>query len=90
MATILDKIVEVKEREVERRKREDPIEALKERIQSLPVPANLSGALMGDGLRLIAETKKASPSKGLLRERTTTRRTWRRHTPTTARRRSRC
>jgi indole-3-glycerol phosphate synthase len=68
MATILDKIVEVKEREVERRKREDPIEALKERIQSLPVPANLSGALMGDGLRLIAETKKASPSKGLLRE----------------------
>ncbi len=67
MATILDKIVEVKAREVERRKVEEPLEALEERIQSLPVPANLSGALMGDGLRLIAETKKASPSKGLLR-----------------------
>ena len=38
MATILDKIVEVKGREVERRKREEPIEALKERIQSLPYP----------------------------------------------------
>ena len=68
MATILDKIVEVKAREVERRKAEEPLEALKERIGSLPVPANLSGALMGDGLRLIAETKKASPSRGLLRE----------------------
>ena len=68
MATILDQIVEVKARELERRTRDEPIEALKERIQSLPVPANLSGALMGDGLRLIAETKKASPSKGLLRD----------------------
>ena len=68
MATILDQIVEVKARELERRTRDEPLEALKERIQSLPVPANLSGALMGDGLRLIAETKKASPSKGLLRD----------------------
>ena len=68
MATILDQIVEVKAREVERRKREEPLEALEERIRSMPVPANLSGALMGDGLRLIAETKKASPSKGLLRD----------------------
>lgn len=68
MATILDQIVEVKTREVERRKREEPLEALEERIRSMPVPANLSGALMGDGLRLIAETKKASPSRGLLRD----------------------
>ena len=44
------------------------MEALEEHIRSMPVPANLSGALMGDGLRLIAETKKASPSKGLLRD----------------------
>ena len=68
MATILDRIVETKGRELERRKREEPLAALKERIRALPVPLNLSGALMGDGMRLIAEAKKASPSKGLLRE----------------------
>ena len=68
MTTILDKIVEVKAREVERRKREEPLPLLEERIRSLPLPLNLSGALTGDGIRLIAEAKKASPSRGLLRE----------------------
>ena len=31
-----------------------------------PRPLNLSGALLGGGVRLIAEVKKASPSRGLL------------------------
>ena len=64
--TILDQIVRAKAQELERRKREAPLEALEERIGGLPVPLNLSGALMGDGVRLIAEIKRASPSKGLL------------------------
>ncbi|MDP6102549.1 MAG: indole-3-glycerol phosphate synthase TrpC [Dehalococcoidia bacterium] len=68
MATILDRIVETKRQEVEHRKIESPLPFLKERIQALPLPLNLSGALMGAGPRLIAETKKASPSRGLLRE----------------------
>jgi len=68
MSTILDSIVETKRQEVERRKIEAPLLYLQERTRALPLPLNLSGALMGDGPRLIAETKKASPSRGLLRD----------------------
>jgi indole-3-glycerol phosphate synthase len=66
MSTILDSIVETKRHEVERRKIEMPLTSLQEQAKALPLPLNLSGALMGDGVRLIAETKKASPSRGLL------------------------
>ena len=64
--TFLDTILEAKKREVERRKRETPLSDLEERIKALPPPANFSGALWGDSVRLIAEVKKASPSRGLL------------------------
>ena len=67
MATILDSIVAVKREEVAHRKAETPQAELERRIASRPVPLNLSGALWGDDVRLIAEVKKASPSKGLLR-----------------------
>jgi indole-3-glycerol phosphate synthase len=66
MSTILDSIVESKRHEVERRKIEVSLTSLQEQAEALPLPLNLSGALMGDGVRLIAETKKASPSRGLL------------------------
>ena len=68
MATILDRIVETKRLEVARSKIEMPISSLEERIRAHELPLNLSGALMGDGARLIAEAKKASPSRGLLRD----------------------
>ncbi len=68
MTTILNRIVEVKRPEVERRKQEEPLPVLEERVAALPVPLNLSGALLGHDIRLIAEAQEASPSKGLLRE----------------------
>ena len=68
MTTILDRIVDVKRLELERHMAQTPLPALEERIRDLPLPLNLSGALMGEGPRLIAECKKASPSRGLLRD----------------------
>ncbi|MCH7627031.1 MAG: indole-3-glycerol-phosphate synthase TrpC, partial [Chloroflexi bacterium] len=65
---ILQKIVEAKRKEVERLKTELPVAALEERIAVQRPPLNLSGALWGDSVRIIAEVKKASPSKGLLRD----------------------
>ena len=64
--TILDKILEAKRAELARRQRETPLSALESQAREAPFPLNLSGALWGDRIRLIAETKKASPSKGLL------------------------
>ena len=43
-----------------------PLQALDERVASQHPPLNLSGALLGERVRLIAEVKKASPSRGLL------------------------
>ena len=68
MEDILQKIVEVKRHEVERLKVEVPIEELEQRIEAQAPPLNLAGALFGESVRIIAEVKKASPSKGLLRE----------------------
>ena len=66
MATILDDIVAVKRGELEVQRAEVPLEALERRIAEQPRPLNLSGALLGDQVRLIGEVKKASPSRGLL------------------------
>ena len=68
MADILKKIVEVKRKEVERLKVEVPITELERRIESQKSALSLSDVLSGDSVRIIAEVKKASPSKGLLRE----------------------
>lgn len=66
---ILKKIVANKRREVEQLKLDHPMSELRQRIDEggNPAPLNLAGALMGDEVRVIAEVKKASPSKGLLR-----------------------
>ena len=64
---ILRRIVEVKRLEVERLKVERPVPALEKLIEAQPPPLNLAGALWGDSVRIIAEVKKASPAKGLLR-----------------------
>jgi len=68
MPGILEQIVDSKRRELKRRKADEKMYDLEDKIRVLPLPLNLSGSLMGGGVRLIAEAKKASPSKGILRE----------------------
>jgi indole-3-glycerol phosphate synthase len=65
-ATILDKIVFEKKQDVEHKKRSLPVSALKERIAGRAARHDFARALSGDGLKLIAEVKKASPSRGVL------------------------
>jgi indole-3-glycerol phosphate synthase len=65
-AAILDQIVSVKKRDVERRRKKVPLDQLKESIARGKKPLSFSSAIKGGKIRLIAEVKKASPSRGVL------------------------
>ena len=65
---ILKKIVEVKSEEVERLKGEAPLESLLDRIRWQSDPLDFADRLKGSGVKIIAEVKRASPSRGILRE----------------------
>jgi indole-3-glycerol phosphate synthase len=63
---MLDKIIAQKMEEIEQRRKAAPLTYLQERIGGQKPPLDLAPALKGDHIRLIAEVKKASPSRGLL------------------------
>ena len=65
---ILKKIVEVKSQEVERLKTEVPLENLLIRIEWQDEPLDFAANLNGSEVKVIAEVKRASPSRGILRE----------------------
>jgi len=67
MPNILDEIVAAKREELAQVKASIPFSAVQDEIVRRPAPLSLAGALRGGGVRLIAEVKKASPSRGLLR-----------------------
>ena len=66
MPNILDEIVAAKRVELAESKAQVSLSDLEAAAASQPRPLHLSGALLGGGVRLIAEVKKASPSRGLL------------------------
>ena len=66
MGTILDEIVRWKRQEVAGRKLERPPEAVCAAAEQAPAPRDLEAALRAPGVSLIAEIKRASPSRGLL------------------------
>ena len=70
MSTILDRIKAYKLEEVAKAKAATPLAALEEAARAAPAPRGFARALSeaaATGYGLIAEIKKASPSKGLIR-----------------------
>lgn len=64
---ILDQIVADKQLELEARKRAIPIFELEKEALRQPPVLDFAAALRGKGVRVIAEVKRASPSKGVIR-----------------------
>ncbi len=64
---LLERIVERKRREVQAAQEAVPVETLQSQLSAAPEPRGFATALARNGLRLIAEVKKASPSAGLIR-----------------------
>ena len=62
---ILDTILQHKERELAERQAAVPLRDLEERAAAAVPPRDFAAALRQDGIRLIAEIKRASPSKGV-------------------------
>lgn len=63
---ILDDIVANKRIELSRTKEEVSFRDLEKKVSTMQAPLDFESALRGNGVQLIAEVKKASPSKGLL------------------------
>lgn len=72
MSDILERILAVKAEELARAKRDTPLSELQARVRDLPPPRDfvvaLSGRIAERRAAVIAEIKKVSPSKGLIRE----------------------
>jgi indole-3-glycerol phosphate synthase len=63
---MLDRIIAQKREEVEQRKKLATMAYLQQRIAHQKPPLDLAPTLKGDHIRLIAEVKQASPSRGVL------------------------
>lgn len=69
MSTILDRIVATKREEIDAAKRRLPERSLVKQLDSAPPVRNFFAPLAAGGqIKLIAEIKKASPSKGVIRD----------------------
>jgi indole-3-glycerol phosphate synthase len=64
---ILDRIVEARLESIAHRKRVLPEVALKIAVGKIGPPGDFGAALLSDGFNIIAELKKASPSRGTIR-----------------------
>jgi indole-3-glycerol phosphate synthase len=68
MSTVLDRIVANKREEIALLKQRRDLQALKDAVASAPQVRNFADALRRhERIRLLAEVKKASPSKGVIR-----------------------
>lgn len=67
MSDILAELSAARRKDAEDLSLKESFAALKERVRTLPPPADFRAAFRGPGLHVIAELKKASPSEGLIR-----------------------
>lgn len=67
MRNMLDEIINQKRQEVERNKQALPLAYLEEKLNRRSPPLDFATALRSDTIQLIAEVKRASPSRGVLR-----------------------
>ena len=65
--TILDRIMEARRASMDKRRRLHPLPVLKMAVERAAPARDFAAALVGPGLRVVAELKKASPSRGTLR-----------------------
>lgn len=63
---MLDKIIAQKREEIGKKASEVPLSLLKQRISEQRPPLDFSAFIKGENVKLIAEVKRASPSRGLL------------------------
>ncbi|MBR1870619.1 MAG: indole-3-glycerol phosphate synthase TrpC [Kiritimatiellae bacterium] len=66
--TILDELAALRREDASVLEKTAPLATLEAIIADLPPPPDFKRAFSGDGIHVIAELKKASPSKGLIRE----------------------
>lgn len=66
LTTYLDDLLTGAHRRVAEARAREPLAALRERARAVPAPPSLYDALAGPGVGVIAEIKRASPSKGPL------------------------
>ena len=68
MNDILEELTEMRRRDAAAREAEIPFGEMMRRAASAPDARDFAAAFGGDGTRVIAELKRASPSEGLIRE----------------------
>ena len=68
METVLDRILEARRRRIEEAKARAPLAHVQKLAEAQPNRRDFAAAISGATLRVIAELKQASPSRGILRQ----------------------